>query len=73
MITNSCKPCTAGTFNMCIVCIEKAFVMKIIFLFKIVAGVLFAVNLSYVQVKKCPEINLSLVRLSNRTPTLSSK
>ena len=38
MITNSCKLCTAGTFNMCIVCIEKAFVMKIIFLFKIVAG-----------------------------------
>ena len=30
MITNSCKPCAAGTFNMCIVCIEKAFVMKII-------------------------------------------
>ena len=32
MITNSCKLYTAGTFNMCIVFIEKAFVMKIIFL-----------------------------------------
>ena len=33
MITNSCKLCiTAGTFNMCIVFIEKAFVMKTIFL-----------------------------------------
>ena len=42
IITNSCKPCTAGTFNMCIVFIEKAFVMKIIFfLFKIVAGGMF--------------------------------
>ena len=71
MITNSCKPCTAGTFNMCIVCIEKAFVMKIIFLFKIVAGGLLCCQSQLCSGKKCPEINLSLVRLSIRTPNLS--
>ena len=31
LITNSCKPHTAGTFNMYIVFIEKTFVMKITF------------------------------------------
>ena len=35
MITNSCKLCTAGT---CIIFIEKAFVMKIFFDSKSIAG-----------------------------------
>ena len=57
MITNSCKPCTAGTFNMCIVFIEQPFVMKIIFfIFKIVGGLLCCQSQLYSDKKNLSKI-----------------
>ena len=74
MIINSCEPCTAGTFNMCIVFIEIASVMKIMFFYsKLLQVGCYAVDLSYVQVNKCLKNNFLLVIPSNRTPTLSKK